>query len=154
MPWNIKYKDALEYTAKWPHFDFFCLSLNFFSFHSFSLNFQSFFLKINLISSSSIFYFVLMIIFSSFCLLLSAWRVWHIKGAQAWDIRLLVYYTIKAYLSRRLQNWKKKLVYSSYWMYFRRKPHYAHAEHALNDLSVWWACAQCLMLLSACSAYS
>jgi hypothetical protein len=29
------------------------------------------------------------------------------KGAQAWDIRLQVYYTIKAYLSRRLQNWKK-----------------------------------------------
>ncbi len=45
------------------------------------------------------------------------------KGAQAWDIRLQVYYTIKAYLSRRLQNWKKKLISSPYWMYFQQKPH-------------------------------
>jgi hypothetical protein len=47
----------------------------------------------------------------------------------------------KPNLSRRLQNWKKKFVYSTCWRYFRRKPHLAHAEHALNVWSAWWACA-------------
>ncbi len=30
-------------------------------------------------------------------------------------------HTFKVYLRRRLQNWKKKLVYCSYWMYFWRE---------------------------------
>ncbi len=36
---------------------------------------------------------------------------------------------------------RKKFVVSACWMYFRRNPHLAHAEHALNVLSAWWACA-------------
>ncbi len=47
-----------------------------------------------------------------------------IKGVQAWEFLLKEFYTIIAYLSGRLQDWKKKLGWRSCLIYF---------QHTLND---------------------
>ncbi len=81
-----------------------------------------------------------------------------VKGAQAWEFRLRVPHTIKAYpyLGGQHKNWREKnyFVTVALLVYFRRIPYLAHGQLPLNDFkriisTCWifeapaeqWACA-------------